>query len=145
MSPLYGNSAPPCLYQGDIGYLFGTSAAPGIAAVGDSPTTGQFSQSFTVFLGEGNGGSQSISLEVTFSGNPGAFNYQLQEANTDVTGAYNTIPLAGGTVTACTVTAGGAYVYRVDFPRSLTGTFYRMFVQTQTANAVTVIAKLCAV
>lgn len=76
----------------------------------------------------------SISLEFTWPTDPGAFNYQIQDADTDTTDAYQTIPTAG-TVTSAVAGPGGTYGARVELS-PYKARFLRIYVNTQTANNV---------
>jgi hypothetical protein len=76
----------------------------------------------------------SISVELSWPSNPGAFNYQIQDSDTDTTDAYQTIPTSG-TVTSAVVGPSGAYYARVELS-PFRGRYVRIYVNTQTANVV---------
>lgn len=84
---------------------------------------------------------QSVRFELIWSGNPGAFNLQIQDAEVDADGNYVTLPTAG-TITTSPATAGGAFVSRVELS-PWAANFGRIYVNTQAANAVTLTARVC--
>jgi hypothetical protein len=131
----------PALYPGDVGYAFGTRGTyAGQADTGESVTSGEKSQAFSLTKGPypAAGGPQQISGELVFSGAPGAFNFQLQTADTDEDAAYQTEPNIG-TVTV----VGQSSTTSVRIEAQITARFARWYVGTQPANSVTVIAKIC--
>ncbi len=102
---------------------------------GTQPTTGAHSPQFYVQPTPLQP-SPNISFEFSFASNPGTFNYQIEDSTTDLTGNYVTIPVAG-TITSCPQSEGGAYVCRVEL-NPFMGRYGRVYVQTQTQNAVNV-------
>lgn len=85
--PNYGSSLVNSLYQGDVVFLFNA----------ETPSPPQASQAFA-FVPMPGIYSQSFAVELQFSGAPGAFEVDIQGADTDVDAAYQTIP-TGGTIT----------------------------------------------
>lgn len=75
-----------------------------------------------------------LSLEISFSALPGAFEIDIQEADTDVDAAYIAIPNA-----IINAVNAGNYA-RFDLS-PFQGKFVRAFMKTQSANAVNVTAK----
>src|SRR5690242_16889025 len=62
-----------------------------------------------------NGNAINVSMEVQFSGNPGAFEIDLQDADTDSTNAYQNVP--GCALTTATQASGsGAFFARCEAP-----------------------------
>ena len=129
LGPAYNASAPMALYPNNQIKLYNA----------EDPLTGTFSQQFLVPQ-TAQQPSANLSFEFAFAGNPGAFNYQIQDADTDVTGNYVTIPTAG-TVTACPITAGGAYTCRVEL-NPWRGEYGRIYINAQNANSVNVTVKV---
>ncbi len=122
--PAYGTIPPPALYPGDSGVAFNA----------EQPASGVASQAFAL----GNvweNYPQSISMEVQFAGVPGAFEFDIQTADTDTANAYNTE--ANGTLT--TVNAGNWG--RVELT-GIKAKFARVLCKTQNANAVNATVKL---
>jgi hypothetical protein len=123
-------------------YLFGVLAATATAlpvndtnVVGETITAPEASIAFTVLGRPAGSPPPAMSFEFTFGGAPGAFNIQIQEADTDCDNAYITPTNAAYTTTA--VTANN--VARVDLiPTG--GRFMRVLVTTLT-NPVTLKAK----
>ena len=89
------------------------------------------------------GYAPSLSVQILFNANPGAFNVQLQEADTDADGCYITPSNSAFTMTTSTqIQASGIYVVRADLV-PLGGRFQRLFIPTNgNPNAVGMIAKL---
>jgi hypothetical protein len=143
--PAYVAANPIVLYPGDQGYAYGTVAPYASTPTGESRTatvlaTGTSSQAFCIAPNINTpGNAPSISLEIIFSGDPGAFNFQIQDADTDATSNYVTVP-TGGTITAAANLSGSTFVARVELV-PIKGSFVRLKTSTQTANAVTCIAK----
>lgn len=110
-----------------------TSISPGTSHLvvnGETLTTNQASDRVNVALPYGREAG-SISVCIDFSGDPGAFTLDVQEADIDSDSNYVNVPV-GGTVTA--VTSG--FRARVDLA-PFTARFCRVFQTLQTANAVT--------
>lgn len=101
------------------------------------PTTGAHSQQ--VFMQPAPPPAASaafIALEFAFSANPGTLNYQVEDATTDLTGNYLTIP-GYGTLTSCPQSEGLAYTCRIEL-NPFMGRYLRVYVNTATQNAVNV-------
>lgn len=136
MSPLYNsqvatNSPLHAIYPGDTFPLFSA----------ESPLTGQ--ASIQVPIGElWQRRVTGISVEIIFSANPGAFNFQIQGADTDNPAAYFTE--GSGTVNQSTAMADGTFRARVELSPWV-AKFMRLLINTQTANAVTVSANVTAI
>lgn len=130
------------LLPGDVGYAFGTrSTYAGVADAGEAVTTGEKSQAFALMTGgmPFAGSPQQLSLELLFNQAPGAFNIQLQTADTDVDAAYQTEPNIG-TVT----TTGQSSTTSVRIEAYVKARFARVLVSSAPANSnTTVIAKIC--
>lgn len=130
LGPAYNATTPPqALYPNNQIKLYNA----------ENPATGTFSLQFEVPQ-TAQQPSANLSFEFAFAGNPGAFNYQIQDADTDATGNYVTLPTAG-TLTSCPITAGGAYTCRVEL-NPWRGEYGRIYVNTQNANAVNVTVKV---
>ena len=101
------------------------------------PTTGARSQQVYVAPTPPPSASATfVALEFSFSGNPGALNYQVEDASTDLTGNYVTIPSAG-TLSSCPQSEGLAYTCRIEL-NPFMGRYLRVYVSTATQNAVNV-------
>lgn len=118
--PLYSATAPvTALYNGDSIVL----------ASAESPTSGQASICFTLPPNPAQSGPVAFSVEGIFSGAPGTFSFQMQEANTDAAADFVNI---GSAITTGTV-------FRANFTGQC-GRFYRLSYATQAQNAVTLSA-----
>jgi hypothetical protein len=106
----------------------------------EQPATGSFSQQISI-LTSVNQPTANISFEFRFAGNPGTFNEQIEDADTDATGNYVTLPVAG-TVTSCPITPGGSYTCRVEL-NPFRGQFARIYTQTQNSNSVNLTVLAC--
>lgn len=85
------------------------------------------------------GGPGGISVEVNFSADPGAFQIDVQEADTDTDSAYVTV---GGATPSSSLTAVNAGFYgRIEL-WPLQCKFVRLIMTTTPANAVTLNAKI---
>lgn len=78
----------------------------------------------------------SISVEIFFSATPGAFEVDVQDADTDTAVAYQSITNAALT----TVNAVGFYARYELAP--FKGRFVRLLMKTQPANAVNITARI---
>jgi hypothetical protein len=106
----------------------------------ENPTSGAFSQQ--VYIQPSNSQpTANLSFEFRFAASPGAMNYQIQDADTDATGNYVTLPTAG-TVTSCPVTAGGSYTCRVEL-NPFRALYARIYTNAQNANAVNLTVQVC--
>lgn len=122
MAPSYNTQTPAiALNQGNQVQAFNT----------EQPTSGTLSQQFYVPAASENGPAvPAISVEVVFSGAPGAFEFDIYEADSDVQTSYLQIP-AAGSINA--VSANN--VARVDLS-PFVGSYIAIYCKTQTANAV---------
>lgn len=117
------------LYQ--PGDAFAVWNADTQAAVTASPASQQ------VALGQTNAeDSQSASVEIKFSGAPGAFSFTIQTADTDVDAAYTNLASASA-ITA--VNTGNYASYQLT---DLRCNFMRLYAGTPQANNVTVTATI---
>lgn len=124
--PAYGSlGSPVAAYPGDTVVVFNAESlstnGASIAVVPSGPYE-QRSQA-------------DISVEVSFSGAPGAFEIDIQSADTDTANAYIVEPTVGTITTVNT----GNYA-RVELP--VRARFVRLFVKAQPANVVTCTAKI---
>jgi hypothetical protein len=141
-APVASNFSPIALVNpGDAHYVFGVLAAgatqlpvqPGNVA-GESPAAPQASVAVMLPASE-QGAPPMVSLEIRFSGAPGAFNIQIQEADTDADAFYVTPSNGAYTITA--VSANN--IARVDLSPT-GGKFLRVLLSSRT-NAVSLTAK----
>lgn len=138
MFGLYGTLAnPPALYPGDVSpNLAVNSAGDAQGAAGGLNTSGSRSERVQIARGSNDEGPPYCSIELVFSANPGAINFQIQEAHgTDTLGAYVTLA-TGGTLTSATLSADGTtYIATADFS-PFAGSHVLIYCNTQSANAV---------
>lgn len=134
-TPVASNLSPIALSKpGDYHYVFGVLAASAtqlpvqdLNVAGESPAPPQ--ASIAVELpGAENAGPPMVSVEGLFSGAPGAFNIQIQEADTDADGMYIT-----PTNTIYTITAVVGNAFRVDLSPT-GGKFMRVLLSSRTNN-----------
>lgn len=105
----------------------------------ESPTTGQISQQCSVAQAAGAGAQKSISVQFTFSGNPGTFTFQILDSDTDLTSAsYLNVP-SGGSLTTATLGSDGKYYTKTELV-PFAGQFVAISCVAQTQNPVTVTA-----
>ena len=128
MSPAYAASSAAlpmtCLNPGDKQVVWNA----------ESPTTGQSSQAIAISPPRFGENTRFISAEIKFSGAPGAFDYRIQVADTDVDAAYVDVP-------SLTLTAVNSGNYgRME--AQVTAKYARLNAHTQTANSVTVTASI---
>lgn len=123
--PAYNTLNPPtALYPGDTGLAFNA----------EQPATGELSQQFALAPYQGNSPA-AISIEVSFSGVPGAFQFQIWEADTDNLNDY--IEVGSDAIT----TVNGNNVARLDINEFL-GTFIAISCVAANANAVNATVKI---
>lgn len=135
MSPLYNsqavsNSPLHCLFPGDTLALFNA----------EKPATGQSSVAVAIAPKEGRGGL-ALAFEFIFPAAPGAFNYQIQGADTDTNGSYFTE--GSGTVNAVTAESDGTFRARVEL-HPWQAKFARVAIAQQNANGVAVTINVTA-
>jgi hypothetical protein len=137
---------PSSIYAGGWAYLFGvptiSNEPPGDSNIsGETPTAGE--ASVAVALAPAMIGSivRNVGVQLLFSANPGAFNIQVQEADTDADGFYLTPAAAAYTITAATeIGSTGKYVARADLG-AIGSQFIRLFCDAN-PNAVSIVAKV---
>lgn len=102
----------------------------------ESPTTGSSSQQVALTPNTSTD-SSSLSVQVTFSGDPGVFEIDVQEADApDVDGSYNLI-----STSAKITTVNSSFVGRLDLT-GIRADFVRLNMQNDPANAVTTTATI---
>lgn len=117
-------------------YLYGSSSN-----VGENPASGTFSQQVYIPTTQTQP-TANLSFTFYWTSNPGAFNYQIQDADVDITGNYVTIPMAGTVTSAPQAVGSGNYVARVEL-NPFRGRYARIYVNTQTANSVNGFVVVC--
>lgn len=128
-------AAKGCLYPGQSGLFFNA----------EQPASGTRSQQFQIPFSNSQP-YNALSIECIWATTPGAFEYDIQRADTDATGNYVTI-VQPGTSTAITMTTApqangtGNFVATVDLS-PWRGSYISLYVKTQTANAVNGTCKL---
>lgn len=139
--PVASNASPIALSKGDSQYLFGILAAGATQlpvnesnVAGESPAPPQASIAVHL-MPQDSGPPPMVTIEGRFSGAPGAFNVQIQEADTDADAFYITPSNAAYTVTAVTATN----IFRVDLSPT-GGKFLRVLLSAR-ANAVSFTCK----
>lgn len=141
--PTASNLSPIALQKGESVYVFGILAAGAtqlpvndLNVTGESPAPPQASIAVNLQAGDEAQPPPMVCIEGRFSGAPGAFNVQIQEADTDADGYYVT-----PSNTAYTVTAVGANQnFRVDLSPT-GGKFMRILLSSRT-NAVAFTCKV---
>jgi hypothetical protein len=143
LGPAYQTGKPLQLAPKSCQYLYGTVAVSGFNQVitGEQPASGTFSQQFQVPVSDQQP-SRNLSFTLYWPSNPGAFNIQIQDTDQDIPGNYVTIPTAGTITSAVQAPGSGNYVSRVEL-NPWQANFGRLYVNTQTANAVNLIAVVC--
>lgn len=124
--PAYGTRNPQAIYPGDL---------PTVLWSAEAPATGTTSLAVALFLDPNIGNAAKLSVEVSFSAAPGAFEIDIQDADTDVDAAYIAIPNA--IINA--VNAGNFARFELS---PFVGRFVRLLMKTQPANAVNTTAKV---
>ena len=124
--PAYGaaGSVVTALYSGDSALAFNA----------EQPATGVASIPFALYRSR-NDVPPSLSVEVFFAAAPGAFEFDVQEADTETANAY--VTNASATLTA--VNAG--FYGRIELPQVF-AKFVRILCKTQNANAVNATVKV---
>lgn len=118
----------PCIYPSDLAYAVFS---------GETLSVNEVSQQ--VAVSRQNEGEPGITVELQFSANPGVFEIDLQEADTDATNFY--LNVASAVINAATQGADSKYYARFD-AASFAGQFARLFVKTWPNTSVTCIAKI---
>jgi hypothetical protein len=128
--PLYNanvpsNSPVPALQPGD---------ALGVTLFNEIPAAGALSQQIFVARKD-NGQSASISLEFTFPSNPGVFEFDILDADTDAIDNYIVIPAVGQVINAAAGPGGVKFTARVELS-PFRANFLAVQCVTPNANAV---------
>ena len=134
--PVYNSS--PTAY-----FLTAIYAGDSFNCINNEPSTSYPSGTAAaqVALGQTPGNAEAdISAELTFSAAPGAFEIDVQTADTDINGAYQTVSNVGAITTASQTGGTGNYYVRAEL--HVKAKFARLYVKTQTANAVTITGKI---
>lgn len=132
--PLYNsnvttNTPMTALYPGDSFLLFN----------GETPIAGQNSQQVVIARKDLDTPS-SVSVELIFPADPGAFEFDICDADTDTPDAYLVLP-AIGQILAAVAGVGGKFVVRVESV-PIKANFLLLRCVTASANGKSVIAKV---
>lgn len=126
--PAYSSTVPPfALYPGDSETVWSA----------ESPATNAASEQVALSFDTVNGYLQVVSVQINFSGTPGAFKIDVQTADTDVDAAYQVLPANTGQVSA----VGGSGDY-CSIAVQVKAKFVRLFMTLQPANSVTTTAQI---
>ena len=131
--PPYGNFLnPPAIYQGDSFLAFNAEAL----------TTGEFSQQIALPPNQASG-TKGVRIELDFSANPGAYEIDVMECDSDQNGKteYQQIP-TGGQLNTVTTGPNGASTHQSTDLIPVAGQMLCLYVKTQPANAVTCTARV---
>lgn len=124
--PAYNTLNPPtALYPGDSGLAFNA----------EQPATGELSQQFALAPFQGNSPA-AVSVEIVFAANPGAFQLQVWESDTDTLNDYIEVSAAGAVTTV-----NWNFVARVDLSPFL-GAFIAIACIAAAGNAVNLTCKI---
>lgn len=128
--PAYGTISPPiALYPGSFQNVWNA----------DSPATGDSSERVglaAVPFGE----LSSISIALSFSGDPGTFQVDVQDADSDDAASFGANGSVLGSITSVTAQANGTYTAR--FEVQCRGNFVRLKMKTAPSNVVTTTARI---
>ena len=128
--PAYNFLVPPPAIETNESYLVWNA---------DTPASGTLSQQVALARSRG-GYPPAASVEVIFSASPGAFEIDVQEADTDL--ASNYVGALGGALTTATLGANGTYVVRIDL-NPVTARFLSLLMKTApTWTSLTVTARI---
>lgn len=119
------------LYPGDSGLAYNA----------EQPATGTKSKAFNLTKPVqpfGNNPQQAVSIEVSFASAPGVFSLQVQTADTDVDGAYQSETFGGATPGV--INAVTNLYARVEL--LVVAKFIRILTATQNANGVNMTVKI---
>lgn len=108
----------------------------GVAFSAETPNAPQASIQFSVSYGPSQVQTRVVSLEIIFAADPGAFEVDLQEADTDADGFYQTV--SGGAIAAVAAT-----VFTAKASCQVKCRFLRVKIVTRT-NAVALTARINA-
>jgi hypothetical protein len=141
-TPVASNASPLFLAKGDTAFLSGVLSATAtqlpvtdLNVTGETPAAPQASIAVALGPTSEGGPPPMVTIEGRFSGAPGAFTVQVQEADTDADGCYITPAAAAYTIT--TVNANN--VFRTDLSPT-GGKFLRALLSSRT-NGVALILK----
>ena len=143
LGPAYQTGKPVQLMPKTCQYLYGIQSTSGFNQVitGEQPASGTFSQQFQVPVSDQQP-SRNLAFTLIWPSNPGAFNIQIQDADQDIAANYVTIANAGTITSATQAPGSGNYIARVEL-NPWQANFGRLYVNTQTANAVNLTATVC--
>lgn len=137
MSPKYGTLAQPfALFPFGPGNRY-------LAFNADTLTTGMFSERVHIPTGP-TAGARGIRVELDFSVNPGAYEIDVMESDSDFengSAEYQQVP-AGGSLTTVTNGVNGANTHQSSDQIAIAGQFVCLYVKTQPANACTCTARI---
>lgn len=131
--PLYGSQTVVSVIPGDL---------PLTLFNAETPQTGQSSIAFSV-MPKPHGSPVALSFEFTFAANPGAFEFDIQDADTEFEDNYLLVPAVGQVQASQGPQKNGKFVARVELSPTR-GTFFRVFTALQNANAVASTVKVTA-
>lgn len=109
----------------------------------DTLTTGEFSQQVTLPTGP-TAGSRGIRVELDFSANPGAYEIDVMECDSDFENGsleYQEVP-EGGALTTVTAGPNGANTHQSSDQIPIAGQFACLYVKTAPANPCTCTARI---
>jgi hypothetical protein len=132
--PVYNTQSPPPFLGRD--YPLNTSLVFSAEAL----VTGEFSQQLQVPTGLAQKG---IRVELDFSADPGAYEIDVMEADTDQSGAaeYQQVPV-GGAMSTRTAGPNGANTHQSSDQIPVAGQFVCLYVKAQPANPCTCTARI---
>jgi hypothetical protein len=137
LSPAYNTKSPPpslsTWHPGNRELVFKL----------DTLTTGMFSQQVSVPSGPTTG-QRGIRVEIDFSVNPGAYEIDVMESDSDFENGsteYQQVP-TGGALTTVTTGVNGASTHQSSDLIPVAGQFVCLYVKTQPANACTCTARI---
>lgn len=137
MSPLYNaQNPPPALFPFPPGHRF-------LVFNAEALVTGKFSQQLALPPGP-TAGSRGIRVELDFSGDPGAFEIDVMESDSDFengSAEYQQVP-NGGQINTVTLGPKGVNTHQSSDLIPISGQFVALFVKTQPANAVNCTARI---
>jgi hypothetical protein len=129
--PSYNTRNPPPF----LGYTFPDNNYLGFNA--EALAAGEFSQQVQIPIGPV-AGQKGIRVEVDFNQNPGAFELDVMESDSDLNGSlnYQQVP-SGGQINTVTNGMNGANTHQSTDLIPVAGQFVCIFVKTPPANAGT--------
>lgn len=132
-SQVISNSPVPALYPGDLGVTLWNN---------EQPLAGQVSQQVAVARKD-NGQPANISLEFTFPSNPGVFEFDILDSDTDAIDNYIVVPAVGQVTNSAAGPAGVKFTARVELA-PFRGNFLAVQCVTPNANAVNALVRAFA-